>query len=99
MASDLAAPKPGWLALLREHARLHMPAALGLGFAVLGALPALWLRGLPQRVEDSLLGFAAGMMLAASAFSLLLPGLDAAADMLGNKTLGSGVVVIGMALS
>jgi ZIP family zinc transporter len=133
---ELAAQKSGWLTLLREHARLHASAALGLGVALLGvlalliqslvqlsggnaapgfrlamlgglagfattalgAVPALWLRGLPQRVEDSLLGFAAGMMLAASAFSLLLPGLDAAADMLGNKALGSGVVVIGMAL-
>ena len=70
------------------------------GFATtaLGALPALVLRGLPQRIEDSLLGMAAGMMLAASAFSLLLPGLDAGASILGSKPLGAGVVVIGMAL-
>jgi len=70
------------------------------GFATtaLGALPALVLRGLPQRIEDSLLGMAAGMMLAASAFSLLLPGLDAGAEILGSKPLGAGVVVIGMAL-
>jgi zinc transporter ZupT len=70
------------------------------GFATtaLGALPALVLRGLPQRIEDSLLGMAAGMMLAASAFSLLLPGLDAGASILGSKPLGAGVVVVGMAL-
>lgn len=70
------------------------------GFATtaLGALPALVLRGLPQRIEDSLLGMAAGMMLAASAFSLLLPGLEAGAGILGSKPLGAGVVVIGMAL-
>ncbi len=136
MAGDLAAPKPGWAALLREHARLHTPATLGLGLALLGvlalliqslvqlaggnaapglrlamlggaagfattalgALPALMLRALPQRVEDSLLGLAAGMMLAASAFSLLLPGLEAGAEILGSKPLGAGVVVIGMAL-
>jgi ZIP family zinc transporter len=77
-------------------------AALGgaAGFATtaLGALPALVIRGMPQRVEDSLLGMAAGMMLAASAFSLLLPGLDAGATLLGSKPLGAGVVVIGMAL-
>lgn len=64
----------------------------------LGALPALVLRDIPQRVEDSLLGMAAGMMLAASAFSLLLPGLEAGANILGSKPLGAGVVVIGMAL-
>ena len=136
MASDLAAPKPGWGTLLREHARRHTPAALGLGLALLGvlallmqslaqlaggnaapglrlallggaagfattalgALPALVMRGMPQRVEDSLLGMAAGMMLAASAFSLLLPGLEAGAEILGSKPLGAGVVVIGMAL-
>jgi len=70
------------------------------GFAAtaVGALPALVLRSLPQRVEDSLLGMAAGMMLAASAFSLLLPGLASGAGILGSKPLGAGVVVIGMAL-
>ena len=136
MASDLAAPNPGWAALLREHARQHAPATLGLGLALigvlallfqslaqlalgnaapglrlamlggaaafattaLGALPALFMRAMPQRLEDSLLGMAAGMMLAASAFSLLLPGLEAGAEILGSKPLGAGVVVIGMAL-
>ena len=47
--------------------------AAGFATTALGALPALVLRSLPQRLEDSLLGLAAGMMLAASAFSLLLP--------------------------
>jgi ZIP family zinc transporter len=125
-----------WAATLRQHARLHTPAALGLGLGLLavlalfvqslaqlaignaapglrlaliggaagfattalGALPALVLRGLPQRVEDSMLGLAAGMMLAASAFSLLLPGLDAGAEILGSKGLGAAVVVTGMGL-
>ena len=78
------------------------PAMVGglVAFAAtaLGALPALVLRRLPQRVEDSLLGAAAGMMLAASAFSLLLPGLEAGAEIAGNRALGAGVVVLGMAL-
>lgn len=65
---------------------------------LLGALPALLLRRIPQRLEDSLLGFAAGMMLAASAFSLLLPGLEAANDLLGHKAWASLVVVFGLAL-
>jgi len=133
---ELASQKPGWVSLLRDHARRHRPAALGFGLALLGvlallvqslvqvaggtaapglrlaliggaagfaatalgALPALVLRGLPQRVEDSLLGMAAGMMLAASAFSLLLPGLAASAEILGSKPLGAGIVVFGMAL-
>jgi ZIP family zinc transporter len=72
--------------------------AAGFATTALGALPALVLRGLPQRLEDSLLGLAAGMMLAASAFSLLLPGLEAGTALLGSKGLGAGVVVLGMAL-
>ncbi len=63
-----------------------------------GALPAFFVRGLSQRLEDSLLGFAAGMMLAASAFSLLLPGLEAAAGIVGDRALAAAVVVAGMAL-
>jgi len=72
--------------------------AAGFATTTLGALPALVLRALPQRIEDSLLGLAAGMMLAASAFSLLLPGLDAGVEILGSKPLAAGVVVVGMAL-
>lgn len=70
------------------------------GFATTaaGALPALVLRGIPQRVEDTMLGLAAGMMLAASAFSLILPGLQAGESILGSAPLGAGVVVLGMAL-
>lgn len=41
--------------------------AAGFAATALGAAPALFLRGIPQRVEDSMLGMAAGMMLAASA--------------------------------
>ncbi len=72
--------------------------AAGFAATALGAAPALFLRGIPQRVEDTMLGLAAGMMLAASAFSLLLPGLAAGAEILGHKGLGAGVVVLGMAL-
>jgi len=72
--------------------------AAGFATTALGALPALVLRGIPQKLEDSLLGLAAGMMLAASAFSLLLPGLEAGAEILGSKPLGAGVVVFGMVL-
>lgn len=64
----------------------------------LGALPALVMRNIPQRMEDTMLGFAAGMMLAASAFSLLLPGLEAATLMMGNEAGGAGIVALGMLL-
>jgi len=64
----------------------------------LGALPALLFRSLPQAMEDSLLGIAAGMMLAASAFSLLLPGIEAGTELFQSDSLGALVVVFGMAL-
>lgn len=69
------------------------------GFAgtALGAVPALVVRKLPTKVEDTMLGFAAGMMMAASAFSLLLPGLAAGMEMTSSKVSGSGVVVFGVA--
>lgn len=72
----------------------------GAGFAAttLGALPALVMKGVPQKLEDTMLGLAAGMMLAATAFSLLLPGLEAGARIVGTEFGGAGVVVLGMML-
>jgi len=62
----------------------------------LGALPALMLKRIPQAAEDAMLGFAAGMMLAASAFSLLLPGIEAGTELLQSATQGGLIVVFGM---
>lgn len=60
-------------------------ASLAAGAATgAGALPALFARSLSERANDILLGFAAGVMLAASCFSLILPGL-AAAQSLGDS--------------
>ncbi len=82
-----------------EPLRLAMLGGMA-GFAAtaVGALAGVTLRQLPQRAEDSLLGFAAGMMLAASSFSLILPGLAAAKEMTGSGVLGALTVVGGMAL-
>jgi ZIP family zinc transporter len=41
-----------------------------------GALPALFLKEISPRLFSSMLGAAAGVMLAATAFSLLVPGID-----------------------
>ena len=64
----------------------------------LGAVPALFLRGISSRAEDTLLGLAAGMMLAASSFSLLLPGLAAGEEITGNAFLGGLAVTVGLGL-
>jgi zinc transporter, ZIP family len=79
----------------------HLGLLAGLaGFAAtaLGAAPALGLRTLGKRGEDVLLGFGAGMMLAASSFSLIVPGLAAGETLTGSRGLGAAVVVVGMAL-
>jgi len=70
------------------------------GFAATaaGALAAIFLRTIHARTQDTVLGFAAGMMLAASAFSLILPGLDAAQGLVGEGPAAAGVVVLGLAL-
>ncbi len=63
-----------------------------------GALLAIGLGRVSQRSLDSMLGFAAGMMLAASAFSLILPGLAAAETILGSAPGAALVVVFGLGL-
>ncbi|MFH0021649.1 ZIP family metal transporter [Pseudomonas fluorescens] len=70
----------------------------GFGATALGAVAAMVLRDIASRTQDTMLGFAAGMMLAASSFSLILPGIDAAEKMTGNSLLAAGVVVFGLAL-
>lgn len=92
----------GWRALtgeLETGVRLGMLGGLA-GFATtaLGALPAVFLRALKARTEDIMLGFAAGMMLAASSFSLILPGLAAGESLTGNQTWAVAIVVAGLAL-
>ncbi len=47
----------------------------GFGATTLGAVPALFLRKLNEKVNNNLLSFAAGVMLAATIFSLLLPSI------------------------
>lgn len=79
--------------------RLALAGGLaGAAMTAAGTAPALLLRKIPRQAEDTMLGFAAGMMLAASAFSLLLPGLKAGVDMTGSKLASAGIVTAGMGL-
>ncbi|AIS16576.1 ZIP family metal transporter [Pseudomonas rhizosphaerae] len=66
-------------------------AICALGTA-LGAVPVLVIRSMPVAVADTLLGFGAGVMLAATAFSLIIPGLDAAAA-IGFSRWGAGALM------
>lgn len=62
----------------------------------LGALPVLYFKNISDKLFSSLLGAAAGVMLAATAFSLLVPGIN-----FGNGLwpgLGIYVVSVGMML-
>ncbi len=63
-----------------------------------GALLIFFTRGVSLPTQDSLLGFAAGMMLAASAFSLILPGIEAAEEILDQRFLAAAIVVLGLGL-
>ncbi|ACO79103.1 Zinc/divalent heavy metal cation permease [Azotobacter vinelandii CA] len=72
----------------------------GAGFAAtaLGALAAVALRRISVRIQDIMLGFGAGMMLAASSFSLILPGLEAARTITGSGPQAAACVVFGLML-
>ncbi|WP_371805319.1 ZIP family metal transporter [Candidatus Lokiarchaeum ossiferum] len=81
-------------------------ASLGAGLATgLGALPVFFKKNISDKALDLLLGFAAGVMLAASAFSLLVPALNLSAEDGGAPNFNSenlqnlwtvGIVVIGV---
>lgn len=76
--------------LLASPILLGFLATMGTGLATgLGALPALLSRQPSARVLDTLLGFAAGVMLAATAFSLLVPAIDIG----GPWVAGAGVLL------
>lgn len=70
----------------------------GFGATALGAIMAIAFREIAQRTQDIMLGFAAGMMLAASSFSLILPGLAAAREITGTGPLAAATVVTGLGL-
>ena len=58
-----------------------------------GALPIFFLGQMSQRTQNAFLGFAAGIMLAASFFSLIIPGLEAAGDLHGGSRTAAALIV------
>ncbi|XJP63627.1 ZIP family metal transporter [Pseudomonas sp. A1437] len=83
----------------RDNLQLAVLGGLsGFGATALGAVAAIALRDIAARTQDIMLGFAAGMMLAASSFSLILPGIEAARELSGSPLLAAGIVVLGFGL-
>lgn len=60
----------------------------GFGATTLGAVPSLFLRRLSEKINNNLLSFAAGVMLAATIFSLLLPSIESAKTQ-GDSTISA----------
>jgi len=78
---------------------LGLLASLAAGLMTgVGALPVLAGRTISRRANDTMLGFAAGVMLSASFFSLILPGIDAAENLYGSLILSALLSGAGIAL-
>ena len=73
-------------------------ASLAAGLATgVGALPLLLIRRVSDKALDAMLGFAAGVMLAATSFSLVVPAIDAGIEGLGwSPLVAVGMVVAGI---
>ncbi len=68
-------------------------ASMAAGLATgVGSLPIFFTRNIPKKVLDALLGAAAGIMLAATSFSLIIPALEKA----GGGMNGASTVLIGI---
>lgn len=62
-----------------------------------GALPVLFGRTVPRKYGDAMLGFAAGVMLSASYFSLILPGIATGEGLYGSTVAAAFVAAAGIA--
>ncbi|WP_417659739.1 ZIP family metal transporter [Pseudidiomarina sp.] len=68
------------------------------GLTAVGALPILVGKKPSERFNDTLLGFAAGVMLAASFFSLIIPSIDISTEIYGAGPLPAVIAVAGILL-
>lgn len=64
----------------------------------IGTLPVLFAQRISERTQDTMFGFGAGVMLAASAFSLIVPGIAAAHGQSGSAWHASTVVGLAVLL-
>lgn len=92
----LAAQGLAWLDLEPRLLRALQGGGLCALGTALGAVPVLVIRRMPQAVSDSLLGFGAGVMLAATAFSLIVPVIAAAEQLGFTPWAASGLICFGI---
>jgi ZIP family zinc transporter len=84
LAGLMVLTRDAWEAVVFHDPRVAQALLGGLmaaGATALGTVPMLVSRPLSDTVQDTLLGFGAGVMLAACGFSLIIPALDAAANL------------------
>lgn len=74
-------------------------ASLCTGIATgLGAIPVMFTRNISSRAQDVMMGFGAGVMLAATSFSLIIPAIEFAMTDGAGKTGAAFIVAGGMFL-
>jgi ZIP family zinc transporter len=98
-AGLIALTQDAWEAAVFHDPRVAQALLAGLmaaGATALGAAPMMVSRPLSDKVQDTLLGFGAGVMLAACAFSLIIPGLEAAATLGAGPWRSGGIVGTGI---
>ncbi|MEA5569545.1 ZIP family metal transporter [Calothrix sp. UHCC 0171] len=82
-----------------ENLAIGAIASFSAGMAtVIGALPILLPINLTQRVQGIMLGFGGGVMLAATSFSLIVPGTAAAQSLGVSQTNSALIMVVGILL-
>lgn len=90
-----------WQSIVFHDPRVAQALLAGLVAAAataVGTLPVIFKREMSDRLIDAMLGFGAGVMLAASAFSLVVPALEAAADLGAGRWQASSIVGAGILL-
>ncbi len=70
-------------------------ASLLAGLATgLGAVPVLLFRNISQKIQDTMLGFGAGVMLAATSFSLIIPAIEVSGrNIISVMTVSAGMLI------
>jgi ZIP family zinc transporter len=74
-------------------------ASLAAGsMTAIGAAPVLIGRTVSPRTQDTLLGFSAGVMLAAAFFSLIIPAIEAAEGLYGGTLIAALIAACGVTI-